>query len=317
MNEPIYKIKNLTKVYKTGNVHANIDISLDVHKGEIFGVFGPNGAGKTTLVRQMAGLIKPTSGSIMLDDVDVLRNPNQIPHYVAYYAQAPWIMWSLKVWEAIYFTGIFRGLSKKEARSQTEQLLVELGINDIRNRLMETLSGGQSKIMGIAVTLIGERPILILDEPTNELDPLNRQKMWRLFSQLCQQKGVTIILVTHNVLEAEEVVDRVIIIDKGKIMAQGTPGELKAKVDDRVRVQIKFKKNISFDGDAFINTFPDHQKLKADKWQVFVPRNEVASVYDFIINKIKLENIDDLRLITTTLEDVYIRMGGNADEFQT
>ena len=122
---PVYRIKDLTKIYRNGNVLANDNLSLEVHRGEIFGVFGPNGAGKTTLVRQMAGLIKPTSGSIYLDDIDVIKNPNIIPYYVAYFAQAPWILWSLKVWETIYFTGIFRGMSKKDAREQTDQLLVD------------------------------------------------------------------------------------------------------------------------------------------------------------------------------------------------
>ena len=116
MTQPVYKINHLTKIYKTGNVLANDDISLEIKQGEIFGIFGPNGAGKTTLVRQMAGLIKPSSGSIHLNDIDVIQNPEAISHYTAYFAQAPWILWSLKVWETIFFTGIFRGLSKKHAK---------------------------------------------------------------------------------------------------------------------------------------------------------------------------------------------------------
>ena len=194
MMHTVYKINHLTKIYKTGNVLANDDISLEIKQGEIFGIFGPNGAGKTTLVRQMAGLIKPSSGSIYLNGINVIQNPEAIPHYTAYFAQAPWILWSVKVWETIFFTGIFRGLSKKHAKEQTETLLTELGLSEIRNRLMQTISGGQSKMLGIAATLIGSRPILILDEPTNELDPINRAKIWNLFSKLCRDNHVTIIL---------------------------------------------------------------------------------------------------------------------------
>jgi ABC-2 type transport system ATP-binding protein len=314
---PVYRIKDLTKIYRNGNVLANDNLSLQVHRGEIFGVFGPNGAGKTTLVRQMAGLIKPTSGSIYLDDIDVIKNPKIIPYYVAYFAQAPWILWSLKVWETIYFTGIFRGMSKKDAKDQTEQLLVELGIYDIRDRLMERISGGQSRLLGIAAALIGCRPVLILDEPTNELDPINRARVWGIFSRLCREKNVTIILVTHNVLEAEQVVDRVMIVDKGKIIANGTPGELKNMVDDRVRIEIKFKPNSPIDPHEFIKSFDDYKQLNTGKWQIFIPKKEVASVYNRIINKIDIENLDDFRMMTTTLEDVYIRMGGGSstDEF--
>jgi ABC-2 type transport system ATP-binding protein len=317
MSNPVYKIENLTKIYKNGHVLANDNICLEIPQGEVFGIFGPNGAGKTTLVRQMAGLIKPTSGSINLHGCDIIKNPKMIPNYVAYFAQAPWILWSLKVWEVVYFTGIFRGMSKKDAKDRTEQLLIEIGLYDIRDRLMERLSGGQSKLLGIAAALIGERPILILDEPTNELDPMNRVKIWSLFSRLRQENGITIVLVTHNVLEAEQVVDRVTIIDKGKIIAYGTPGELKAKVDNRVRIEIKFKPQHSINPDEFLKSFSDYKQLNADKWQIFVPKSQVPSVYNRIISKINLEDLDDFRLMTTTLEDVYIRMGGgsNTDEF--
>jgi len=318
MKHPIYQINRLTKIYKSGNIPANDNISLEIKQGEIFGIFGPNGAGKTTLVRQMAGLIKPTSGSIQLKGLDVVRYPKIIPNYVAYFSQTPWILWSLKVWEAIFFTGIFRGLAKKEAKEETEKLLVDLELYEIRSRLMERISGGQSKMLGIAATLIGNRPILILDEPTNNLDPTNRAKLWGLFSKLCRENQVTIILVTHNVLEAEQVVDRVIIVDKGKIIANGTPGELKAKIDDRVRIEIKFKKDTPFDPHEFMKSFKDSNELHTGKWQIFIPKNQVSAVYGQVINKIAIENLDDFRLMTTTLEDVYIQMGGkNLDEFQS
>jgi ABC-2 type transport system ATP-binding protein len=265
----------------------------------------------------MAGLIKPTSGSIYLHHTDIIQNPKQIPIYVAYFAQAPWILWSLKVWEVVYFTGIFRGMSKKNAKDQTEKLLVELDLYDIRDRLMERLSGGQSKLLGIAAALIGERPVLILDEPTNELDPMNRIKIWELFSRLRQENNITIVLVTHNVLEAEQVVDRVVIIDKGKIIAYGTPGQLKSEVDDRVRIEIKFKPCHTYNFSRLFKSFEHYKQIKPDKWQIFVPKNQMSSIYNRLITKIDLDQLDDFRMITTTLEDVYIHMGGsgNTDEF--
>lgn len=315
----IYRIENLTKIYSHGNdqIKANDNVSLTIRPGEIFGIFGPNGAGKTTLVRQMAGLIKPTSGRIELNGNNVVDNPGLIPHYVAYFAQAPWILWSLKVWETIYFTGIFRGMSKKAARSETEILMTELGIRDIQDRLMEKISGGQAKLLGIAAALIGLRPVLIFDEPTNELDPMNRVKVWNLLARLRREHKITIILVTHNVLEAEQVVDRVMIVDQGKIIAIGTPRELKDKVDDRVRILIKFKPGTPADHISVVRQFNHSSELDDGKWQIFIPKAEVASVYNRLINRISIENLDDFRMTTTTLEDVYIRMGGsNINEFQ-
>jgi ABC-2 type transport system ATP-binding protein len=316
MKSVIYKIDNVTKIYKKGNVLANDNISLQINQGEIFGIFGPNGAGKTTLVRQLAGLIKPSSGSILLDGIDVIRHPNVIPHYVSYYAQAPWILWSLKVWETIYFTGIFRGLSKKAAKTETEELLNELGLLDIKDRLMERISGGQSKLLGIAAALIGNNKVLILDEPTNQLDPINRVKVWQLLSDLCQKKGVTIILVTHNVLEAEQVVDRVMIVDTGKIIALGTPGQLKDQVEDRVRIEIKFKPGAPIEQVACMKDIEGATQLKNGNWQIFMPKNDIPSLYNSIMNKIDFHFLDDFRMMTTTLEDVYIAMGGiKRDEF--
>jgi len=312
--EPIYKIDGLSKTYKNGNVPANIDLNLEIRPGEIFGIFGPNGAGKTTLVRQMAGLIKPSSGSILLNGIDVVRHPAQIPYYVSYFAQAPWILWSLKVWETIYFTGIFRGMAKKEARRQTDRLLADFGLEDIRNRLMETLSGGQSKLLGLAAALIGDRPVLILDEPTNELDPINRLKVWELLARLCRDLHRTVVLVTHNVLEAEQVVDRVIMVDGGKIIACGTPGELKAGVDDRVRIEISFKPGTLLCDMAPLRAFEHHFQLQKYKWQVFIPKPEAAAVYQRLMGQIDMEKLDDFRLITTTLEDVYIQLGGSSRE---
>jgi ABC-2 type transport system ATP-binding protein len=311
MKPPDYSINRLTKIYKNGNILANDQISLEIPRGEVLGIFGPNGAGKTTLVRQMAGLIRPTSGTLELKGIDILEHPNIIPHYVAYFAQAPWILWSLKVWEVVYFTGIFRGMPKKEARVQTERLLMELGLHHIRERLMERLSGGESKLLGIAASLIGQQPILILDEPTNELDPINRIKIWNLFSRLRQENNITIILVTHNVLEAEQVVDRVIIIDQGKVIANGTPGELKARIDDRVRIEIKLKPHRGGSTTEFLQSFADSKQLTPDKWQIFVPKSDISSVYNRLTSRIRLEDLDDFRLMTTTLEDVYIRMGGS------
>lgn len=312
MMTAIYKIENLTKIYKMGNVLANDNLSLEIRPGEIFGIFGPNGAGKTTLIRQMAGLIKPSSGSILLKGRDVVKNPAMIPNYVSYFAQAPWILWSLKVWETIYFTGIFRGMSKAAAREQTEQLMAELGLTDIRDRLMETISGGQSKLLGIAAALIGDSPVLIMDEPTNELDPVNRSKVWNILSRLCREKKITVILVTHNVLEAENVVDRVMIVDNGKIIAEGTPGELKKKVDDRVRLEITFKPEHCVRPDFLL----DAVEVKEGKWRIFIPKKDLAATQAKIFQHLDIDQVDDFRLMTTTLEDVYIKMGGiKQDEF--
>lgn len=315
MTNSIYRIRDVVKIYPHGSVKANDRISLDIRPGEIYGIFGPNGAGKTTLVRQMAGLIKPTSGVLELDGVDITAKPEIIPRYISYFSQAPWILWSLKVWETVYFTGIFRGLSRRDAKRETDRLLCALRIDDIRDRLMERLSGGQSRLLGIAAALIGDNPILLLDEPTNELDPMNRLNVWRLLARLCHDNGVAMVLVTHNILEAEQVVDRVMIIDHGRAIAEGAPHELKARLGDSVRIELKLNPNPKWENLIFLDNLPGCEKTGDLKWRVSAPKHEVTKLFNAIMERTGPENIADFRLQTATLEDVYFHLGGTSGDF--
>ncbi|MCK4260239.1 MAG: ABC transporter ATP-binding protein [Halanaerobiales bacterium] len=148
MEDVILRTENLRKVY-TGNVIANNNLSINIKKGEIFGLLGPNGAGKTTFIRQIAGLISPTSGEIYFEEINVVDNPNIIPNYISYFGQQIMILDSHRAWESVYYTGIFRGLSKFEAMKQTNLLLGLFKLDKQRNKLMSKLSGGQKKIVGI------------------------------------------------------------------------------------------------------------------------------------------------------------------------
>lgn len=315
MNEPVYRIENLTKVYEKSGVTANSNINLKISPGQIFGIFGPNGAGKTTLVKQMAGLIKPSSGNISLNGQNIITNPDLIPHHISYFSQTPWILWSHRVWEAIYFTGLFRGLTKKEAKKQTDSLLLQLGLESIRYHLMERISEGQSKMLGIATALIGYRPVMILDEPTNHLDPANRAMLWNTLTELCQSRGTTIILVTHNITEAEKIVDQVAIIDKGQLIASGTPGELKSAISDRIRLMISSKDKTPGIMPGCLEKQNGAHELKPGYWTIQVKREEAADKLSSIMSSTDFENLEDIRMLTTTLEDVYLHYGGRSSDF--
>ena len=211
MLETVYEIDHITKIYKKGKATANANISFHVQQGEILGFLGPNGAGKSTLIKQMVGHIAPTSGEIRFQGRNVLNHANKVAQKVAYYAQEPHALNSLKVWEVLYFTGRLRGLRRKDAMDHTEKLLEQFQITEIRNKLMKNISGGQKRIIGIGTALMGDSPVLIFDEPTNELDPKKRRLVWDLIRER-NRMGATIILVTHHILEAEQVVDRVAVI---------------------------------------------------------------------------------------------------------
>jgi len=240
LDETVYCIRGLTKVYKNGVV-ANDGIDLDIHHGETFGLLGPNGAGKTTLVKQIVGLLRPTAGYIHLFGRDIVQEPDVVPKHVAYLPQTLMSLRAYRVREAIYYTGILRGLTTKEARVQTDDLLERLHLAPLSRRLVGNLSDGQKQLVAVAVTLIAYRTVVVLDEPTNNLDPAVRRLVWDVLGELREQRGVTVILVTHNVLEAERVLTRVAIIDEGRVIALGTPDELKAQVASHARLEFRLK----------------------------------------------------------------------------
>ncbi|HWQ15944.1 MAG TPA: ABC transporter ATP-binding protein [Roseiflexaceae bacterium] len=305
---PVYEIENLTKIYRGSERRANDGLTFDIRAGEIFGLLGPNGAGKSTLVNQLAGLLRPTSGAVRLFGQDVVRRAELVAEYVALQPQHSGALQDLYPEEAILHTARFRGLGVKEARRQTDDLMAELGLDGVRRRQIRSLSGGQRKLVTLAVAFVGDRPVQIFDEPTNELDPEVRRMVWqKLLRQ--NQRGATIILVTHNVLEAERVIQRVGIINHGRLMALGTPGELKARVDQRVRLDLLFKAEANGHA-ALLEELGEAHPLSRQHWTVLCRRDTVRASIDQVLARIGLEQLDDFRILTPSLEDVYLQLGG-------
>lgn len=313
MEEKIVEVKNLTKIYETsyGNIKANDNISIDIFKGEIFGLLGPNGAGKTTFIKQISGLIKPTLGSIILDRVDVNNDSNRSKSLIGYMGQKSYALMELKVDEAIYFTAHLHGFSKKEASRETEKIIEELDLINDKNKLIESLSGGLHRMVSFAMSVISNPKILILDEPSSGLDPRKRILLWDKLYRLNKEKKTTVILVTHNVAEAERVIERVGIINKGKIIALGTPGELKKGVDQRLRIEVILKSGYSLNGiEGELSQFSKLVKINERKIILFVNREEIVKHFEKTLRILKLEVLDDFRITTASLEDVYIEIEG-------
>lgn len=304
----VYQIADLTKIYKGSDKKANDEISLDINEGEIFGLLGPNGAGKSTLVNQIAGLVRPTSGAIRLYGIDVIRSPQIIPDYVSLQAQNSQALKDLYPEEALVYTAQLQGLSHIVARKQAHALMAELGIDAFRHSYIRRLSGGQQKLVSLAVTFVGDRPIQIFDEPTNDLDPQVRRIIWDKLLYLNKQ-GKTLIIVTHNVVEAERVLQRVGIINHGRLLALGTPGELKIKIDQRVRLELLLKEAVP-DYDELLSSLGEFHMLTRQQRVVLCHRNSVRGAIDQVLGDIGLEHLDDFRILTPSLEDVYLQLGG-------
>lgn len=306
----VYEVNHVEKSYKKGKVTANKNISFSVKRGEILGVFGPNGAGKSTLIKQLVGHIKPSAGDILFNGESIFSQTKRLAERVSYYAQEPHAMTSLKVKEVILFTGRLRGMSKREAEERTKDLINQLGLKEVEKKLLKRISGGQRRLVGIATALIGNMDVLILDEPTNELDPENRRLVWNIILEYNRKFGVTILLVTHNVLEAEQVVDRVMMIDHGKMLAIDTVGNLKRMVDQRLRIEVTSNFGKRKDTEDALQQWGEIETISENRLRLMVEKSQASCILNEIIENSEAMACEEYKLIPPSLEDVYFHLGG-------
>lgn len=294
----IYDIHDLTKIYPQQTKLASNHISLQIEQGEIFGLLGDNGAGKSTLIRQMVGLLRSTSGSIKLLGQDITHHPQTVALTIGYMPQNGRALNNLTVAEALYFTAHLRGLSRAEARKERELLLDLWQLQSLRNKPSLYLSGGQMRLMQIATAMAGSPPVLILDEPTANLDPQRRKLVWDILNRYNKEHGTTIIFITHDAIEAEKIIQRVGILHNGELVALGRPSDLKQRVDNQLRLELFFQPEHS----PTLPSYLSYTQLEAGHWLVLLKRDQVSATLD----SLRIEQIDDFRLYSTTLEDLYL-----------
>jgi ABC-2 type transport system ATP-binding protein len=230
----LLEIDHVTKTYRNG-VRANDDVSLAVEPGEVFGLLGPNGAGKSTLVGQILGLLRPDAGAICIDGHDAVRQPDVARRLCSYQPQAAAPVDGLSPREAIEIVGRIRGGDAEKVRRRATELLEALDLSGVADR-HSPMSGGMARLTGFCMAAAVPGKVVVLDEPTNDVDPLRRRAMWAQVRRLADD-GAAVLLVTHNVLEAERCVDRLAIIADGKVLAQGQPATLKAQLAAPLRLE--------------------------------------------------------------------------------
>ncbi|NLF78469.1 MAG: ABC transporter ATP-binding protein [Chloroflexi bacterium] len=297
----VYEVIDLTKVYPRQTVPANDRLTLSVTEGEIFGLLGDNGAGKTTLIRQMANLLAPTSGTIRLFGQPLGAAPLYVPAHIGYMPQDGLALNNLTVGETLYFTAHLRGLDRRAALAERDRLLDRLDLGAARDKLIVRLSGGQRRLAMLATTIAAAPPVLLLDEPTNDLDPQHRRLVWDLVRELSREQGLTVILVTHNVIEAERVIERVGILRGGRLIAVGRPGALKAGLNRQLRLEIVFAPG----SPPALPPGPPPREVMPGRWQLLIER-EVAPAYLAALNG--NESVEDFSLSTATLEDLFLAL---------
>lgn len=302
------EIHELEKIYP-GDVVANDGLNLTIDPGEVFGLLGPNGAGKTTLVSQIIGLLRPTRGRITMNGVDLVQHPSIARRFCSYLPQANVPIDSLPMAKAVELMGLIRGGTPSSVRRRSDALLEGLEIAEWRAKLGSQLSGGVKRLAGFVMASVHPGRLVILDEPTNDVDPLRRRLLWRQVRGLAAE-GIAVLLVTHNVLEAERSVDRLAVMDRGRIVAQGTPAALKKTGARGLRFEI------TLEPDADPPPLPPFAELRTRagrRLRLRIGEADASRALDWAHGLTERRVVEDFEVGPATLEDTYLRLIGRED----
>lgn len=310
----LLEMQGVEKTYRRGmrggtGVRANDGISLNVGEGEVFGLLGHNGAGKTTLVNQIVGLLRPDAGTIHLDGRDLVADPSYARKASALQPQAQVPITGLTPRQAIQLIGELRGGRASEVRARAMRFVDALDIGQWLDTDGERLSGGVKRLTSFCMAAVVPGRLVILDEPTNDVDPVRRRLLWEQVRTLAAE-GVAVLLVTHNVLEAERSVDRLAILDHGRVIAEGTPAILKSAVADDLRLELVLEPRGSLDD---LPAFVRKPVTAGSRIVATVTRADAGAALHWADEQRRAGRIEEFGLTPANLEDVYVELVGRAD----
>jgi ABC-2 type transport system ATP-binding protein len=296
-----------------GEVHAVKGVDLDVEAGELVGFLGPNGAGKTTTLRMLTTLLKPTAGTATVGGRDLLADPLGVRERIGYVAQGGGSAPESKVADELELQGRLYRMSKADAIARGAELAEQLDLTGLDQRPAKTLSGGQRRRLDIALGLIHSPGLVFLDEPSTGLDPQSRANLWDHIRRLRAEQGVTVFLTTHYLDEADALSDRLIVIDDGRIVAEGTPDALKARVNGD-RVEVGVEPGQAADAAEIAGRLAGAQELSVAGGEVRfrVPRGDVA--LPELLRALDAKGIAMLsvQVHRPTLDDVFLTLTGRS-----
>jgi len=300
-------VKNIKKTFKTkqDTVEAVKDVSFEVKKGEIFGLLGPNGAGKSTTILMLTTLLQITGGQAKILDLDVAKDDKLVREKIGVALQDTGIDNLLTGRELFFTTARLWGFSKKDSDTRTNELLELVGLTDAADRRVKTYSGGMKRRLDLGLSLVNSPEVLFLDEPTTGLDPGSRRVLWDEIKRL-RDSGVTIMLTTQYLEEADELADRIAIIDEGLVVAEGTSDELKASIGgDVITLSFNSEKEVSLAKELFPESLQEKNELR-------ITVEDGASKIPSYINELTVNNIDVSSVAASkpTLDDVFLNVTG-------
>ena len=310
----VIETHDLRRTFKTGRrvVEAVKKVDLAVRPGEIFGFLGPNGAGKTTTLRMLATLLAPTGGTARVAGCDLLTQQDQVRERIGYVGQAGGADREITGRRELVFQGRLYGKSAAAAAKRADELIVKLELESCADRKVGTYSGGQKRRLDIGLGLVHEPQLLFLDEPTTGLDPQSRARVWDEVQRM-HERGITVFLTTHYLDEADALCDRIAIIDYGKIVAEGTPEELKREVAgdvvtlsvaaDRLEAALELLKAQDFVREA---------TSEEGMLRLYVDRGEVAMPAILRLLDSSSMPLRTMELHRPSLDDVFLRQTGRS-----
>jgi ABC-2 type transport system ATP-binding protein len=308
--------EGLVKIYKTrkSEVRALDGVDLAVPEGTVLGLLGPNGAGKTTAVRILATLLKPDSGRATIAGFDLARQPDDIRRVIGLSGQYAAVDENLTGSENLWLFGRLYQLSSAEATRRAKELLEQFDLVDAADRVVKTYSGGMRRRLDLGSALIGRPRLLFLDEPTTGLDPRSRIGMWDVIRGLVRE-GVTLLLTTQYLEEADELANTIAVVDHGRIIARGTADELKSQVGgERIEVVVHDRTRIEEAGRILTAIGVGEATIEDHTRKVTVPALGGAKRLAIVIRDLDEAGIaiDDIALRRPTLDDVFLALTGHA-----
>jgi len=301
----IIEIENLVKHY--GEVKAVDGVSFSVEKGETFGLLGPNGAGKTTLMEILCGLRKLDSGKATINGLDLTKDSRKVRAMIGFCPQETLLYDLLNVRENLAFSASLYSLDSKLFKERLEFSSKVLGVGEFLNRRVQKLSGGMKRRANLACSIIHDPPIVILDEPTVGFDPTIKREFWQMIRSL-KSYGKTILLSTHDMYEADEICDRVAIMEKGKIAALDQPHILKKTIGGEPSIHVRVKGQ---QAKKALTVLKEYQGKLVDG-EIKITASDPWQTMSAVSNKLVSNGIltDKIEIVEPTLEDVFIKLSG-------
>jgi len=311
MSTPIVEAQGLTRSF--GKVQALNGLDLVAESGQVVAVLGPNGAGKTTFVRSVATLVRPDGGELRVAGIDALRRPEQVRRVIGLAGQYAAVEPAMTGRENVTMVARLYGQTRRQARANTAVVLDQLGLTDAADRPVSTYSGGMRRRLDLGASLVGAPRLLLLDEPTTGLDPRSRNELWEAIRSMVRA-GTDVLLTTQYLDEADQLAQRVVIVDKGRVIADGTPGELKSRAGrDVVEIRVHRPEDLSVVAESVGRIGVEAPRVDAGTQRVTIPVAGGRAVIAEAIRALDALDVevDDIGLRRPTLDEVFLTLTGS------